>query len=551
MKKRLGYLLFLTIVVAALFGGWLGDKVKAGPTPMKEGTQQLLKTFTEALGTIQDHYIENVSSDHLVESGIRGMLRTLDPHSSFFTTYDYSSLREQQEGKYYGLGIKIRPESPGSGRVVVAEPPGPGTPGYKAGLQVGDVIAKIEGQPTDDLEYPDGVIPKLKGPKGTRVSITIDRPGSPKPIEMTIERDEIPLYSINYVFHLKPDVGYVRIDKFAEHTSEELDRALEQLDENQLKGLVLDLRDNPGGALSQAIAVADRFLKKGQVVVSTRNRNGREHQYRAPNGRKYDYPMVVLINHNSASASEIVSGALQDHDRALIIGETSFGKALVQTIFTLEGSRGLALTTGRYYTPSDRLIQRDYSNSFYDYFFARAKDNRSKGDVHYTDSGRSVYSGGGITPDVEVEPAKVGSLARLIASRNLFYEFATKVATGAVELGTDIRKYQDGRADLDRDQMSQRVAQMTEETHLIEHFKEFLGSNDVNYTPQDFEASQKFIENRLKREFLITLFGEDGEKEAFKLAMRADNQVDRAIELLPKAEALLHAPARKTIAKSR
>ena len=289
MRYRLGMLLVLTILLAAILGGLLGDRVSAG-APLEKDTQQLLKTFTEALATVQTHYITPISATELVESAIRGMLRSLDPHSSFFAAPDYNRLQEEQQGKYYGLGITIRAEAPGSGRVVIVEPPAPGTPAYKAGLKFGDVISKIEGKPIEDWDLNRQVIPNLKGPKGTRVTIAIERPGEPEPINVTVERDEITLYTIKFTFHIRPRLGYIKIARFSETTTQELNEALKKLNETDLKGLILDLRDNPGGALNQAINVADRFLKKGDLIVRTRSREGQPHEYRAPKGSRYRYP---------------------------------------------------------------------------------------------------------------------------------------------------------------------------------------------------------------------------------------------------------------------
>ncbi|MFB3905372.1 MAG: S41 family peptidase [Acidobacteriota bacterium] len=541
MRNRLALFVTTVIITAALLGGWLGDRVSAGP-PLEKDTQALLKTFTEALAVIQANYIRPVTSETLIEASVRGLLRTLDPHSSFFATSDYSRLQEEQQGRYYGLGITIRAESPGSGRVVVVEPPAPGTPAYKVGMKAGDIISKIEGQSIEDWDVNEDVIPNLKGPKGTKVNITIERPGEPQPLELTVERDEIPLYTIKYAFHVRPGIGYIRLDKFSETSSHELDEALKKLGEASLKGLILDLRDNPGGALSQAIEVADRFLAKDQVIVSTKGRQGREpHEYRAPRGRRYMYPMIVLINQNSASASEIVAGALQDHDRALIVGETSFGKALVQTIYPLDGRRGLALTTGRYYTPADRLIQRDYSQGFYDYFYTRAKVESKNRQQKQTDGGRTVYGGGGITPDYEVTQ-KADKLGRLIDRRNLFYDFATKLTTGEVK--SDV-KYDYSGKKLSEEEKARIKSELdvTDQTLIL--FKQYLQEKKVAFSEQSFEESKDLIRNRLKQELFLLVFESD--REGYRVALEIDQQVQKAIELLPQAQVL----AQNSVARQR
>lgn len=532
MRNRLGILVSIMVLTAALVGGFLGDRVNAGP-PLEKNTEALLKNFTEVLAIVQARYVRPVKSDELVESSVRGLLRTLDPHSSFFATTDYSRLQEEQQGKYYGLGITIRAESPGSGRVLVVEPPAPGTPAYKVGMKAGDIISKIEGQPIDDWDLNEDVIPNLKGPKGTKVNITIERPGEPQPIELAVERDEIPLFTIKYAFPLRPGIGYIRIDKFSETTSRELDEALKKLDQANLKGLILDLRDNPGGALSQAIEVSDRFLEKNQVIVSTKGRQGREpHEYRAPRGRKYLYPMVVLINQNSASASEIVAGALQDHDRALIVGETSFGKALVQTIYPLDGNRGLALTTGKYYTPAERLIQRDYSNGFYDYFYSRAKVESKNREERQTDGGRTVYGGGGIAPDHEVTLQRNSKLGRLIDRRNLFNEFVNKLNSG--EIKSDVN-YQYSARDLTAEQRNRLrdELQISDQTLLL--FKEYMQEKKLVFGDEEFETSKDIIRNRLKQDLYSTILGD---REGYRIALELDSQVQKAVELIPQAQTL-------------
>ncbi len=537
MRNKFGILVLVTVSTAALLGGWLGDKVSAGSSGGETEKQQL-HAFTEALAVIQKNYIRDISSQELVESAIRGMLRTLDPHSSFFATSDYSRLQEEQQGKYYGLGISIRAEAPGSGRVVVVEPPAPGTPAYKAGLQAGDVISKINGEPIEDWDINEEVIPNLKGPKGTTVNISVERPGETELLDFTVERDEIPLYTIKFAFHIRPGIGYVRIDKFSDTTGEELKKALAELSRTALEGLILDLRDNPGGSLGAAIDVADEFLPKNQLVVSTRRRGGvADSEYRARHGGSLSYPMVVLINANSASASEIVAGALQDHDRALIVGETSFGKALVQTIYPLDGRRGLALTTGKYYTPSDRLIQRDYSQSFYDYFYNRREsaDRRvGEGEEFETDSGRPVYAGGGIMPDEKVELQAAPRLVRLLDRRNLFFKFASKLASGEIKSDVQYNNLREESAKLEGPALKRLCRELKMSDLTMELFRQFLQEQEepVRLLQEGFERNQDIMRNRLKQQLFVQVFGEE---QGYEVGLELDDQVQRAIELLPRA----------------
>ena len=535
MQNRLGIFLIVAVLSGTVLGGWLGQPLGASP-PEENETDQVLKIFTSVLASVQENFVEEVATDELVESSIRGLLRTLDPHSSFFSVSDYNRLQEEQRGRYYGLGITIRSEAPGSGRVVVVEPPSPGTPAYRVGLRAGDVISRIEGQPIDDWDLNKEVIPNLKGPKGTSVNITIERPGDPEPIDLAVIRDEISLFTIKYVFHISSGIGYIRINKFSETTGKELNEALEKLGEDQLKGLVLDLRDNPGGALSQALAVSDSFLNKGQLIVSTRSRKGKEREFHASRGTGYDYPMVVLINRNSASASEIVSGALQDHDRALIVGETSFGKALVQTIFPLEGNGGLALTTGRYYTPSNRLIQRDYSGSFYEYYYSRRESTPEEATKYYTDSSRVVFGGGGITPDRIVQLERNSDLFRMIERKRLFLEFVGGLVEGRFQ--SDV-KYDYDATELEELSPTERenlIGNLSISEATLRVFQDFLREKEIKFSDQDYDENRVLIANRLKQGLFLNLFGDELNTQ---VALEIDRQVQQALQLLPEAAALL------------
>src|SRR5579862_1509247 len=403
-SRRSLFLVVFIILGCGCLGVLFGQRVGA-PAPTGDGDiRDSLRTFNQIYAVVEQNYAEPVNPDKAIYNGaIPGMLHALDPHSNFFDPKSYSLLREEQRGKYYGVGMTVGPRN---NKVIVIFP-FVGTPAYKAGIHPGDVIIAVDGKSTDNMSTSD-VADLLKGPKGTTVHITILREAVDKPMEFSLVRDEIPRNSVDLAFLIKPGVGYIHITGFQETTEREVADALDKF--GDLKGLVLDLRQNPGGLLSEGVGVADKFLKKGQLIVSHHGRSSPEKRYTATHGDGgKEYPLVVLVNRGTASAAEIVAGAIQDHDRGLIVGETTFGKGLVQTVYPLAENTGLALTTARYYTPSGRLIQRDYTNvSLYDYYFERDADNNNTAnrEVKLTDSGRTVYGGGGITPDKMIAPIK-------------------------------------------------------------------------------------------------------------------------------------------------
>jgi len=310
--------------------------------------------------------------------------------------------------------------APRESKTVVMQPY-VGAPAFNAGIRPGDVIMKVDDKSTDGLTTTD-VADLLKGPKGTVVKITVSREGYDQQLVFTVTRDEIPRHSVDIAFMLKPGVGYIRLSGFNETTDREIGDALKQLNAPTLDGLILDMRGNPGGLLNEAVAVGDMFLDKNQLIVSHHGRTSPERKYFALRGNQgMTTPLVILVNGNSASATEIVSGAVQDHDRGLIVGEITFGKGLVQTVQPLSENTGLALTTARYYTPSGRLIQRDYKSiSLYEYHYER-KVPEHPTEVKLTDSGRQVFGGGGITPDVVVPVAKPNGFQEILLRRNVFY----------------------------------------------------------------------------------------------------------------------------------
>jgi carboxyl-terminal processing protease len=537
MKHRFAVLLVLVVFLSSLVGGLRGTDAAAKSETPAASSADFLPNFTEALDVIQQTYVDKVGPDKLVYSAIKGMLRALDPHSSFFDPKEFSHLREEQHSKYFGLGIRVRPLFKERGKVVIVEPPAIGSPAERRGLRAGDVISKIEGESIDDWTS-DEVVNHLRGPRGTTVNITVERPNVRDPLQFKVERDEIPLITVPYAFEVKPGIGYVKIDRFSESTADELRNKLKDLDASHLSGLILDLRDNPGGLLNQAIEVSDLFLHRGDVVVSTKGRaEGSARTYKAPSLEKVQVPLVILINRHSASASEIVSGALQDHDRALIVGETSFGKGLVQSVYTLDNNTGMALTTAKYYTPSGRLIQRDYSGSTYELYYmtggtpAPTDGNR---DIKYTDSGRKVYGGGGITPDVLEPMHELNRFEALLVSKDVIFQYARRLTSGEVPSATNFQSILRNQSSSESTPRAIPNLEITDA--ILADFKDYLRDRKIDFTDQDIQNNIDFIRRRIRQEVFQTAFGL---QEGYRIAIQGDTQVQKALEVMPEAKQLL------------
>jgi carboxyl-terminal processing protease len=410
-------------LLALTLGGLLGDRLLA----VTDETRDSLRLYTELVNVAHDRYGANVTYRDIVYSSVNGMLRALDPHTAFLSPEAYEGMREKQQTSFYGLGILVGVRN---GQLTVISPL-EGTPAARLGIQAGDVISTIEGDPTDSMTL-DEAVGKLKGPKGTQVKITISRRGLEQPLTMSVTRAEIPQTTVRETYMLNPTTGYVQLTEFARGTGHEMAEALDKLRKAGMKQLVVDLRNNGGGLLDQAIEVADQFLPEDSMIVQTKGRTRDSFQNYKASGKypPLDVPVVVLVNEGTASASEIFSGALQDHDRGLVVGTPSWGKGLVQTVYNLSYGAGLALTTAKYYTPSGRLIQRDYS-SYYDYYtHADAGSPELLGkpvdakEVFHTDLGRVVYGGGGITPDVILKDDDLTPFEQFMLARNAFLNFA-------------------------------------------------------------------------------------------------------------------------------
>jgi carboxyl-terminal processing protease len=541
MKHRFAVISVFVILLSSLVGGLIGGNV-AGKSAAASSTSpnDFLSNFSEALDLIEQNYVDKIGSDKLVYSSIKGMLRVLDPHSSFFDPKEFNKIREDQHSKYFGLGIRVRALLRDHGRHVIVEPPAIGTPAERKGLRAGDVITRIENEPIDDWTS-DDVVSHLKGPKGTPVNITIERPGVHDPLQFRIERDEIPLVTVPYALIVKPGIGYVKIDRFSESTSDELNTKLKDLDINNLSGLVLDLRDNPGGLLNQAIEVSNFFLHQGDLIVSTKGRAKESARpYTAPKPEKVKIPVVVLINRHSASASEIVAGALQDHDRALIIGETSFGKGLVQSVYTLQNDTGMALTTAKYTTPSGRLIQRDYSGSTFEYYYTNPpetpKINDNEREVKYTDGNRKVYGGGGITPDIIESTRELNRFEMLLASKDSFFLYARRLTSGEVPGAGNFQLPAKNNEHIS-EKAAKSVPSLEITNAILDDFKKFLREDrHIDFTNEDIQNNVDFIKRRIRQEIYTSNFGI---QEGFKIGIQGDNQVLKALEMIPEAKSLM------------
>jgi carboxyl-terminal processing protease len=524
-SKRGLFLLIGVLAVSAVLGGLYGPSVKATAAGAND-IQDSVKSFTRVLAIVQQNYANPVDTDKVIYDGaIPNMLRVLDPHSYFFDPKQYATFREEQQGRYYGVGMTVAARE--NYTYVVA--PMVGSPAYKAGIRPGDTILKVDDKACDGLDTTQ-VADLLKGPKGTEVKISLGREGWDKPIVVSVIRDEIPRPGVDFYSVVRPGIGYARVSAFNETTDSDLAAALKDLDVSHLDGMILDVRGNGGGLLQQAVGIGDMFLEKNQLVVSFHGRSAPERRFYAVRGNQgVTVPLIVLINGQSASASEIVAGAIQDHDRGLVVGETSFGKGLVQTQFPLSEETAMLLTVARYYTPSGRLIQRDYKNvSLYDYHY-NPKPPRQP-EVKLTDSGRQVFGQGGITPDIVVAAPKLDPFEETLVRRGIFYPFPQGV-------GDFTRHYLGERPTVGKN--------FVVDDAVLAEFRRYLESEHVRYSDEDIKDNLDWLKWRIRREVTTSVFGLN---EGYKVELENDPQLDKALAAIPQAKAL-YLNARKIVAQ--
>jgi carboxyl-terminal processing protease len=557
-RRTFGRITSAAIIAAAtLVGGIYGSRAFSRQADDGAGPQRVESAYAEALSVISDNYVEGVDYEKANEAAIQGMLWTLDPHSNFFAPDEYRRLMQDQESRFTGIGVSILRHRDG----VYVQTPIEGTPAAKAGLRFGDRIVEVDGK--DAREWTTQAVSKaVRGPEGEPVSIKVERAGSQSPLYFTIKRGSVPQPSIRNSFMVRPGVGYIGLTGgFTQTTADELAASLEELSRQGMQQLVLDLRGNPGGLLDQAIKVVSHFIPRGKTVVSVRSRDDADnHEYKNTLYDPVNYPLVVLVNAGSASASEIVSGALQDHGRAVIVGETTFGKGLVQRLFNLPYGAGLTLTTAKYYTPYGRLIQRSYAGgSLYDYYTRHdpsadatpqtpqspvapnaaanaptpAPTPRPKpaGPPVTTAGGRVFYGGGGITPDYEVKPLEVGTPVRARIYEEAFY-FARQLAGGQV---AGLESYRiNAEPQFERDA---KPSDFPATDKVMEAFRDFVKHDpEAGLSPAQVEREIEYARTRVRENLVNAAFG--GDAATRFLLETSDPQLSRALELFPEAKAL-------------
>jgi carboxyl-terminal processing protease len=530
MKKRFSTFSVFVLCVGALLLGMVLDTVISGDNIYEQITK-----FKDVLSYVEKNYVEEVDTPKLTESAINGLLETLDPHSVYIPVSNVAAANEPFQGSFEGIGVEFDVMND----TILVVSPISGGPSEALGILAGDKIVKIDDTTSVGIKRED-VPKKLRGPKGTRVKVAIARGGEKDLIDFDIVRDKIPIYSVDVSYMVDPEIGYIRVNRFGQNTHTEVVNAVARLKGEGMKKLILDLRDNPGGYLDQAFKMSDEMLPKGRRVVYTKGRRPEfnDEYISTGSGKLIDVPLIVLVNHGSASASEIVSGAVQDWDRGLIVGETTFGKGLVQRPFSLADRSELRLTIARYYTPSGRLIQRPYDKDRAEYRHGVVDDSLEGDNLEHVvenDSGRPVFKtlvngrnvlgGGGITPDYIVKAEKITQYTVDLLRKNVFLDFITKYMD---RNGKEIRHTYESSLPKFRSDFSISDDILKEFTSLAE--KKGVPMNDEQY-----KKDLTYLRARLKAQIARNIWGNDG---WFPVILGEDNQFQKAMTLFPEAKKL-------------
>jgi len=518
MKKGL-FIILAGIVLLGIFG----FQTDAGKDKYRK-----MKTLSQLIQLINNNYVEDVDMDDILEGAIDGMLDRLDPHSTYISEDQLKTVNEQFAGKFEGIGIEFAILD---GYITVISPI-PGTPSDRAGLLAGDKIVRIDGESAYKITQ-DEVLQKLRGPKGSEVKVTIRRASLDDFFDVTLIRDEIPIFSVLASFMYKDNSGYIKLNRFAFTTAQEVEDALNELESQGMEQLILDLRNNGGGYMDQAIKIVDLFVSSNDTIVFTKGRiPDSDEVFRAHKwGTHKKYPIIVLLNRGSASASEIVSGALQDLDRGLVVGETSFGKGLVQRQYPLQDGSAARLTIARYYTPSGRLIQRNYDGNISDYYADLREEDREASDSTLaqrpqfkTKKGRTVYGGGGITPDIYVvsDLDIANSTTQLIwNSKRPLFNFAESLKEKIAGKYSTFESF-DSKFDLSKSDMKD--------------FMKWLDEKEIEYNAEDLENDWEVLSTRIEAEIAGAIWGKD---YLYKKLLDIDTQANEAVKHFSEARKLI------------
>ena len=535
MSKKFAFIIIFVIAVSAVMGGLFGkfSKTAADTTVTPE---KISIDYREALAVIEQNYVGAVNREQISEKSIQSMLWTLDPHSAFFTATEFRRLNEEQASEFYGIGVSILQHRDG----VYVQSIIPGTPADKAGLRYGDKFLTVDDKEAKEWSSSD-VSKNVRGPKGTSVKVKMERVGVAKPLEFTIVRGGVPLPSIRNYFMLNSEVGYVGlVGGFQGTTSAELDEAIAKLREKGMKSLILDLRNNPGGLLQQAVKVVSRFVPEDKTAVSVkgRTRGGRMAELTTEGGEISDLPLVVMINGGSASASEIVAGAVQDYDRGIVVGTDSFGKGLVQRVFDLPYGTGMTLTTARYYTPFGRSLQRDYSSgSIYEYYThsgAEEEDetnNKPKpvGSPVTTAGGRTLYGGRGIEPDVKVPAQKFTPLLGRINEASFY--FVRQLVAG------QIKGFENFKRDRQSFVPTIEPGDLVVNDRLFEAFRNYAIADKANgLTAENINSQIEYAKTRIREELATANYSNEA---GAQVLLEVDPQLLKAVESITEARKMV------------